>query len=88
MYLSLDFISNIIGIIGVGLIIMVFFLIQLDKITTRSSVYLYSNFFGAIMLLFSLWYHWNLASVIIEILWLLISLYGIVKLKILKSVHK
>lgn len=88
MHLDIHFLSDIIGILGVGLVIMAFFLIQLEKITPNSSTYLYSNFFGAIMLLFSLYYHWNLASVIIEILWLMISIYGIVKFKILKKSPK
>lgn len=85
MFIDIHFISDIVGIIGVGLVVMALFLIQLEKITSSSSIYLYSNFFGAIMLLFSLYYHWNLASVIIEILWLLISTYGIVKFKILRK---
>ena len=88
MSLDIHFISDIVGIIGVGLVIMAFFLIQLEKITSSSSIYLYSNFFGSIMLLFSLYYHWNLASVIIEILWLLISTYGIVKFKTRKWLRR
>ena len=84
MFLDIHFISDIVGIFGVGLVIMAFFLIQLEKITTKSSIYLYSNFFGSVMLLFSLYYHWNLASVVIEMLWLLISIYGIIKFKIKK----
>ncbi len=86
--MDIHFISDIVGIFGVGLVIVAFFLIQSEKIVSNSSLYLYSNFFGAIMLLFSLYYHWNLASVIIEILWLLISSYGIIKFKILKKHSK
>jgi len=77
------FISNIVGIVGVTLVILGFFLVQAEKITHRSSFYLYANFWGALMLLFSLCYHWNLASVIIEVLWLLISIYGIIKYRVL-----
>lgn len=84
--MDIHFISDIVGVFGVGLVILAFFLIQSGRINSSSSIYLYSNFYGAIMLLFSLYYHWNLASVIIEILWLLISFYGIVKFKILKKV--
>jgi len=88
MFLNIHFISDVVGIFGVSLVIMAFFLTQLEKITTKSSTYLYSNFFGSLMLLFSLYYHWNLASVVIEMLWLLISIYGIVKFKFLKRVIK
>ena len=81
--LSWCFISNIVGIVGVALVILAFFLVQIEKTTPKSALYLYSNFWGSLMLLFSLCYHWNLASVIIEVLWLLISIYGIVKYRIL-----
>ena len=82
--MDIYFISDLVGIVGVALVISGFFFVQLEKITHRSSYYLYSNFLGALMLLFSLYYHWNLASVVIEILWLLITIYGIVKFKILR----
>lgn len=88
MFLDIYFISDIVGILGVGLVIMAFFLIQLEKITTKSSTYLYLNFFGSMMLLFSLYYHWNMASVVIEMLWLMISIYGIIKFKILRKITK
>ena len=79
--MSIHFISDVIGIIGVGFVIMAFFLVQLEKTTPNSPFYLYSNFWGSTMLLFSLFYHWNLASVIVEVLWLLITIYGIIKLR-------
>ncbi len=85
MSIDIHLISDIIGIFGVALIILSFFLVQVEKITSDSSFYLYSNFIGAIMLLFSLYYHWNLASVIIEIMWLFISSYGIIRVKFLRK---
>jgi hypothetical protein len=88
MLIDFHFISDAVGIVGVGLVIISYFLIQLEKIKINSSFYVYSNFFGSIMLLFSLLYHWNLASVVIEILWLVISIYGIIKFKILKKEPK
>ena len=77
----MEIISNIIGIIGVSLVILSYLLLQVKKITSDSLFYLNSNLFGSIMLLCSLYYHWNLASVVIEIIWILISLYGLVKYK-------
>lgn len=71
-------IPDMIGIIGVCLVVQGYFLIQIGRVSTKSNIYLYSNFFGALMILFSLTYHWNLASVIIEVIWLLISMYGII----------
>jgi len=85
MSIDIHLISDIIGIFGVVLIILSFFLVQAEKITSDSSFYLYSNFIGAVMLLFSLYYHWNLASVIVEIMWLFISSYGIIRVKFLRK---
>ncbi len=85
MNIDVIFISNIVGIIGVILIITSFFLLQIEKFKPHSTGYLLFNFFGALMLLFSLYYTWNLASVIIECLWLLIIIYGIIKFKIINK---
>jgi len=85
MFIDMHLISDIIGMFGVAFVILSFFLLQAEKIKSTSSFYLYSNFIGAVMLLFSLYYHWNLASVIIEIMWLFISMYGIIRVKFLKK---
>ena len=83
--MDVNLIADIVGVFGVGFVIISFLLLQAERITSNSSFYLYSNFIGALLLLFSLYYQWNLASVIIEIMWLLISLYGIIRVKCLKK---
>lgn len=85
MFTDIYVIADIVGIIGVFFVIISFFLLQTEKLTSTSPLYLYSNFWGALLLLFSLYYHWNLASIIIEILWLAISIYGIIRVKFLKK---
>lgn len=77
--MTIDLIADIVGIIGVVLIIAAFFLLQAGRISAQSYAYQLSNLVGAICLLYSLYYHWNLASVIIEILWLIISIYGLIR---------
>lgn len=86
MKFDIDIISNIVGLIGVCLIIISFFLLQMEKFKPNSTGYLLFNFLGALMMLFSLYYNWNLASVIIECLWLIITVYGIIKFKILNKI--
>jgi hypothetical protein len=75
---------DIIGLLGVSLVIAAYCLLQTGRVTSVSPFYLYSNFWGSVMLLISLLYNWNLASVSIEIMWLIISIYGIVKYRWLK----
>lgn len=72
-------IADIIGIIGVILILLSYSLLQLGKLNVNSLSYSMVNLLGALLILISLFYNWNLASVIIEIFWILISLYGIGK---------
>lgn len=72
-------ISNYVGLFGVLLILLSYMLLQLHMMSVRDFIYSFLNLIGAICLLFSLMYHWNLASVVIEIIWMLISVYGIVK---------
>lgn len=75
-------ISDEIGIIGVIFILISYVLLQSGKIDSKSVRYSFINLIGAVLILFSLFYSWNLASVIIEIFWILISLYGIIKISI------
>ncbi|MBP7284177.1 MAG: hypothetical protein KBA66_21510 [Leptospiraceae bacterium] len=72
-------ISDEVGIIGVIFILISYILLQLEKIDSKSITYSIINLIGAVLILFSLFYSWNLASVIIEIFWILISIFGIVK---------
>lgn len=74
-----DHIPNILGIIGVLIVLFYYFLLQIGKCASDSLGFSLGNFIGSILLLISLWYNWNLASVVIEVSWLFISLYGIVK---------
>lgn len=71
--------ADMIGMMGVAMILVAYGLLQLGLLKHRSYRYLFLNLIGAILLLLSLFYHWNLASVIIEIVWILISVIGLAK---------
>ncbi len=70
-----DFVGNI----GVGLIVLSYFLLQAGKMDSKKLPYSITNLTGAILLLISLYYNFNLASVVIECFWIAISLYGITR---------
>lgn len=72
-------IPDLLGIIGVSLILYFYFLLQAGKCTAQNLSFSIGNLIGAILILISLWFQWNLASVIIEIAWCFISAYGVVK---------
>lgn len=72
--------SDTIGIIGVSFILTAYFLINTNRTSATSVKYLSLNFVGAWLILFSLFFHWNLASVLIEFAWINISLIGFYRL--------
>ena len=74
-------IYQVIGFVGMIFIIYAYFLLQVGKYDSKSLQFQYINLVGAILLLISLCVHFNLGSFIIEVFWILITLYGIIKHK-------
>lgn len=70
---------DLVGNIGVFLVVLAFYLLQTERLTSRDIRYSLLNLTGAILLLISLMFNWNLSSVIIELFWIGISLIGIFK---------
>lgn len=71
--------SDYIGLIGVVLTLVAYYLINVGKVSSMNLTYLLLNLIGSCMLLFSLLFHWNLASVVIEIAWISISFIGMIR---------
>ena len=67
-----------IGFIGMAFVVIAYLFLQTNKYTIRSLQYQLLNLIGAILLLISLFVHFNLGSFIIEIFWIIITIYGIV----------
>lgn len=72
-------IANPVGIVGVILILIAYLLLQLDRMSQDSVAYSMLNVVGSVLILYSLYFYWNLASGIIEIVWLIISIFGLFK---------
>lgn len=72
--------TDFIGIAGVACVIGAYFLLQLERVRGDSFSYLLLNLVGAVLLIISLLVTFNLASFIIELCWLAISLFGLSKL--------
>jgi len=73
-------ISDIVGISGVILVLVAYFLLTTNRISSQSLCYQLYNFLGASLVLFSLMFNFNLASVIVEISWVIISLVGVYRI--------
>jgi len=75
----MDLFANIIGMLGTAMVVGSYFLLQLDKMDAKGLAYNLLNLLGAALLLFSLMVHFNLASVVIELFWMIASGIGIVQ---------
>ncbi len=72
-------IANVVGLAGVTLVVVTYFLLQIGRLRVEQLRYSLINAIASVLVLISLAAHWNLSSAIIEGFWLLISLYGCVK---------
>ena len=70
---------DIIGTVGVAVIILTYILLQLGRIRSEQLAYSLLNAGGALLILVSLYFSFNFPSFIVEFFWLLISLFGIGK---------
>ena len=72
-------VTDIIGLMGVACVLSGYFLLQIEKVKSDGLGYLLLNLCGALLLIVSLMVTFNLASFVIEICWLSISLFGLAK---------
>ena len=67
------------GMVGAISILGAYFLLQTERISSDSLAYSMANFIGALLILLSLIYRFNLPAFIIESVWVLISGFGLLK---------
>jgi membrane-associated HD superfamily phosphohydrolase len=70
---------DLIGNVGVALMVVAYLLLQLEKISSSAVSYLLLNATGAVLVMISLWFRFNLSAFLMEAFWLVISLYGLGK---------
>jgi hypothetical protein len=74
-YAWYDFAGNI----GVALMVLAYLLIQAEKIRSRDLSYSLMNSIGALLVVVSLLYRFNLSAFLVESFWFVISVYGLLK---------
>ena len=70
---------DLIGNVGVLLMVVAYLLLQLEKLSGSALSYLLLNAVGAMLVMISLMFRFNLSAFLMEAFWLLISLYGLAK---------
>ena len=67
------------GNIGVALMVLGYLLLQAEKIRSSDLTYSLMNGIGALLVVVSLLYRFNLSAFLVEAFWFLISVYGLIK---------
>lgn len=70
---------DFIGTVGVTMIIVTHFFLQLRKIKSEDLFYSLLNVSGAGMVAFSLLFDFNFSAFIVELFWMLVSMIGVVR---------
>jgi len=73
-------IHDFIGNLGVFLILASYLAVQVRKLDATGLSYVVSNGLGALLILYSLIFDFNLSAFIIEVAWFLISLVGLFRI--------
>ena len=68
-----------IGLTGVFCVLLAYFLLQTHRIQMEDLRYSLLNCVGAALILVTLFFNFNLASFVIELCWLAISGYGLIR---------
>lgn len=69
--------ADIVGLIGVGCIFAAYFFLTLKKLSADQPLYSWLNLVGALLIIVSLLWAWNLAVFILEGVWAGLSVYNL-----------
>lgn len=70
-------VPNIIGLIGVVLCLSAYVGLQLRKMNPNAISFSLLNLLASASIIYSIFYHWNVAAFAMESAWMLISFYGL-----------
>lgn len=68
---------DVVGLAGVALVMAMYVLLQTGRTTAARPSFSVGNAVGSALILYSLAFDFNFSAALIEVFWLLISLYGI-----------
>ena len=74
-----DWFVHAVGLSGTAMILSAYCALQTGHMAAETLVYNYLNLVGAVLILVSLYFHFNLASFVIEIFWIAASILGLVR---------
>ena len=78
---------DLVGNIGVVILIVTYLLLQLNRIRSDALMYSLLNAIGASLIVISLLVNFNLSALLMEVFWVLISFVGIFRYFRLKTIR-
>ena len=76
---------DLLGLIGVVIIVVTYLFLQLGKLSSNALAYSLMNAIGASFIVLSLLVNFNLSALLMEVFWVLISLLGVYRYFRLKA---
>ncbi len=70
---------DVLGNIGVVLILVIYLLLQMEKLSASNPLFSALNAVGAVLILVSLSQDFNLSAFLIEAVWFVVSIYGLLR---------
>lgn len=77
----LPLLANIASMSGAFLVILAYYLISSHKLTSKDASYQWMNLAGATLISCSLYHYWNIGTAIIEVVWIVISVTALWRIK-------
>ncbi|MCI4660605.1 MAG: hypothetical protein MRY63_02120 [Neomegalonema sp.] len=77
MSLSAPTVPDLVGVVGAICVLYAYWAVSNDRLSAKSATFHAINALGAVLLLFSLLFKPNLGSIVIELVWLTIALFGL-----------
>jgi len=75
----MHYLINTIGFIGVAFVVSAFSLLQVGILNLSHIKYHLLNFLGGLCIFISLMFNWNLPSVVMECIWMVFSVIGMIR---------
>ena len=70
---------DLVGLFGVVILLIAYVLLQIHVWSARDALFSFANAVGSAMILYSLYYDWNLSAFIMETIWVVMSVYGMIQ---------
>ena len=70
---------DIVGLFGIAMIVAAYLLLQTGKLESQGLSYSLLNLFGALLVLYSICFAFNLSAFLVEAFWSVISLVGVAR---------